>query len=270
MNLQLGHKIRDLRRERSISQEVLANHLGVTFQAVSKWENELAMPDVALIPAIAAFFGVSTDELFNYNLYEIEQKIDAIVEEYSRHFNTDRARAEQILREGLLKYPGNDVLLNCLVGTLPLPEQSEEVIALCKQLIENSRFDEVKYDACRILAEAYASRGEYESARMALERIPEIYFSKLSAAALILPGEEGFAAARKHKWIAFEDLLRMMGRIVEALEAAGQYREALEECDRAQKLLQAMENESCFRAYAEVFETHAKRLREQVEARPKA
>ncbi len=269
MRVQLGRKIRDLRRERSISQEVLANHLCVTFQAVSKWENELAMPDVALIPAIAAFFGVSTDELFDYNLYEIEQKIDAIVEAYSRHYDTDRARAEQILREGLFKYPGNDVLLNCLVGTLPLPEQSEEVIALCKQLIENTRFDEVKYDACRILAEAYASRGEYALAQVTLERIPEIYFSKLSAMALILPGEEGYAAARKHKWIAFEDLLRMMGRIAEALEEAGQYREALEECDRAQKLLQIMENEPCIRAYAEAMETHAMRLREQVESHQK-
>ncbi len=40
MKIQLGSKIKMLRKERSISQEVLANHLGVSFQAVSKWENE--------------------------------------------------------------------------------------------------------------------------------------------------------------------------------------------------------------------------------------
>ena len=65
MTVQLGAKIRELRKKRGISQEVLAQYLGVTFQAVSKWENGTAMPDVPLIPALASFFGVSTDELFD-------------------------------------------------------------------------------------------------------------------------------------------------------------------------------------------------------------
>ncbi len=59
--IKIGEKIRFLRKQRNISQEVLANYLGVSFQAVSKWETESAMPDVTLIPAIASFFGVSTE-----------------------------------------------------------------------------------------------------------------------------------------------------------------------------------------------------------------
>lgn len=70
MSIRLGQKIKELRKARNISQEVLAQYLGVSFQAVSKWETETAMPDVALIPAIASFFGVSTDELFDYNRME--------------------------------------------------------------------------------------------------------------------------------------------------------------------------------------------------------
>ena len=62
MSIQMGAKIRSLRKARNLSQEVLAQYLGVSFQAVSKWENGDTMPDVALIPAIAGFFEVSTDE----------------------------------------------------------------------------------------------------------------------------------------------------------------------------------------------------------------
>ncbi len=267
MNIQLGQKIRTLRKQRNISQEMLAGHLGVTFQAVSRWENELAMPDVALIPAIASFFGVSTDELFDYNLYEIEQKIRAIVDEYSRFCDSDRARAEQILREGLLQYPGNDTLLNCLVGTLPVPERSEEVISLCRQLIDNTRYDDVKYDACRILAEAYASVGEISLARDAIEKIPEIYFSKLSVMAWILPAPEKWEAARKQKWIAFEDLLQMMGKIAECLEDEGKYAEALDECDRAARLLEVMQDQpwaGCWDNYIAAVEKQRTRLREHL------
>ncbi len=60
MNIRLGQKIKSLRKAKNISQEVLAQYLGVSFQAVSKWETETAMPDVTLIPAIASFFEVST------------------------------------------------------------------------------------------------------------------------------------------------------------------------------------------------------------------
>ena len=76
--LQLGEKIKSLRKQKNISQEVFANYLGVSFQAVSKWENGNTMPDVTMIPAIASFFGVSTDELFDFNRLEAEKQVEAI------------------------------------------------------------------------------------------------------------------------------------------------------------------------------------------------
>ena len=62
--MSLGKNIKKLRKESYLTQEELAEKLNVTFQAVSKWENEAGMPDISLIIPIARIFGVSTDELF--------------------------------------------------------------------------------------------------------------------------------------------------------------------------------------------------------------
>lgn len=65
MNTQtIGKNIRRLRMEQNITQSQLAQALGVAFQTVSKWETEATLPDTMLLPEIAAFFGVSIDELF--------------------------------------------------------------------------------------------------------------------------------------------------------------------------------------------------------------
>ena len=135
MNVQLGKKIKELRKSKNISQEVLAQYLGVSFQAVSKWENEAAMPDVAIIPAIAYFFGVSTDELFDYNRLEAEENIDNICHEAYKYRESDPAKSEAMLREGLKQYPGNEIILNNLLYTMKATERSEEIIAICKSLI---------------------------------------------------------------------------------------------------------------------------------------
>ena len=60
----LGERIADLRRERGITQENLAGTIGVSAQAISKWENNATMPDITLLPIIADTLGVTIDELF--------------------------------------------------------------------------------------------------------------------------------------------------------------------------------------------------------------
>ena len=62
-NETLGRRIARLRLEHSMTQERLAGELGVTPQAVSKWENDLSAPDISLLPALAKTFGVSVDQL---------------------------------------------------------------------------------------------------------------------------------------------------------------------------------------------------------------
>ena len=62
--MEIGNQIKAHRQRRGITQEALAAHLGVTAQAVSKWERGSATPDIALLPALSAYFGVTIDELF--------------------------------------------------------------------------------------------------------------------------------------------------------------------------------------------------------------
>lgn len=65
MDLNIGSVIKRLRMEHSVTQEELAGYLGISYQAISKWENETTMPDITLLPKLAAFFGIKIDELFS-------------------------------------------------------------------------------------------------------------------------------------------------------------------------------------------------------------
>ena len=60
----IGTTIAALRREKGLTQDALAAQLGVSAQAVSKWENGLSCPDILMLPEIAEYFGVSVDALF--------------------------------------------------------------------------------------------------------------------------------------------------------------------------------------------------------------
>lgn len=63
--MEIGNQIKALRLRRNLTQEALAQSLSVTPQAISKWERGVATPDIALLPQISAYFGVSIDELFS-------------------------------------------------------------------------------------------------------------------------------------------------------------------------------------------------------------
>ena len=66
-----GKKIRQLRFKAGLTQEQLAEKLGIGAQAVSKWENAVAMPDITLLPLLAEIFGVSIDDLFDLTVEQI-------------------------------------------------------------------------------------------------------------------------------------------------------------------------------------------------------
>ena len=65
MNQTLGKRIGALRREKGLKQDELAEKLGISPQAVSKWETDQTCPDISLLPSLAKILGVSVDELLS-------------------------------------------------------------------------------------------------------------------------------------------------------------------------------------------------------------
>ena len=123
MQLNIGQKIRELRRRDGRTQEMLALVLGVTSQAVSRWEAGGSYPDMELIPSIANYFGVSIDELFG-NENDRESKVDALVGriyELNRQNNGVDVCVDECIsleREGLVEFPGNEKPSLCLASML--------------------------------------------------------------------------------------------------------------------------------------------------------
>ena len=73
MNIYISENIKRLRQEKRLTQEALANIIGISFQAVSKWECGDAYPDITLLPVIANYFQVTIDELLGNDKIKIEE-----------------------------------------------------------------------------------------------------------------------------------------------------------------------------------------------------
>ena len=78
MTLLIGENIKRLRRERNLTQEEMAAHLGISFQSISKWERGDGYPDIAMLPTLANYFGVSVDELLGISVIEKNDKYNEI------------------------------------------------------------------------------------------------------------------------------------------------------------------------------------------------
>ena len=141
--MNIGNKIKELRKSRGITQEQLAESIGVSFQAVSKWENGIALPDITLAPILASYFGVSMDTLFDFSLAEIENEARSIARKSVRYREENPEEGRKIIEEGLKKYPDNDTLLNNLLYLLKDPD---ETVSIASALAEknNQRRGEIR------------------------------------------------------------------------------------------------------------------------------
>ena len=206
MKLTLGEKIKELRKRDGRKQEDLAGALGVSNQAVSRWEKDGSYPDMEMIPAIANYFGISIDELFGYE-NDRERKIDTIIEKINSFSIKSRGDDEwvdeclAILREGLAEFPQNERLLITLADTLSeagwrrhkewlyydddgfiqhsydihkTNEYWGESIKLCEYIVNNSTDNSTVTKAIRILVLLYRNIGENEKAILFAQKMPEL------------------------------------------------------------------------------------------------
>ncbi len=123
MQIDLGSKIRELRRRDKRTQEMLAEALGVTSQAVSRWEAGGSYPDMNLIPALANYFGVTIDELFGYE-GNLERRIDEKVAKIQALLSLNKGvdvnidQCIALARDAMIEYPGQEKLMLCLAQVL--------------------------------------------------------------------------------------------------------------------------------------------------------
>ncbi len=222
MQLNLGEKIRELRHRDSRTQEDLANALGITSQAVSRWESGGSYPDMEMIPSIANFFGITIDELFGYQS-DRDQKIDAIlakVDAFGIKARGDDAWVDDclaILREGLAEFPQNERLLITLADTLSEagwrrhgewiyyddegymqhgydrhkknPYWTESV-KLCETLLQTAHDPQNVTKALSILVLLYRNFGENEKAAAYARRMPELKYCRELQLAASADGKE--------------------------------------------------------------------------------
>lgn len=148
--INIGRKIVAKRHEKSITQDDLAAHIGVSKAAVSKWETGQSYPDIMLIPQLATFFNISIDELMDYSPQLETQDIRKLYQRMATAFATQPFdQVMQECQEVIKKYYSCFPLLLQMTQLLinhhmltPSREQQEEIlhqtIDLCNRIIEHS------------------------------------------------------------------------------------------------------------------------------------
>lgn len=168
MNINLGEKLKGLRKEKNVSQEKLAKYLNVSFQAVSKWENASTYPDIELLPELARFFGITVDELLG------AEKIDEkkLYEEYEAraaeiYRNGDIAKALPIWQEAYHKLPNNIEVKEMLMSMyfdIDKVRYQKEIVELGTEIYNSAGTSYYRGQAIWQIARTYAACGNKEMA----------------------------------------------------------------------------------------------------------
>ena len=130
----LPANLKKYRIQKDLTQEEVAEFLGITAQSVSKWERGESYPDITLLPALANIFETSVDLLLGMDTIRAEQtrlEIHKKAIGYQRSGNYDMA--EKTYREALLIYPNKPGMILGLASTLALKGETEEAIELMER-----------------------------------------------------------------------------------------------------------------------------------------
>lgn len=112
MTIYFGENLKKFRKAKELTQETLADFLGVSFQAVSKWERNESYPDITMLPIIASFFGVTVDSLLGTDMIENNKRIEEYNETYSRLINEEKyEELRAVMKKAVREFPGDFNLL---------------------------------------------------------------------------------------------------------------------------------------------------------------
>lgn len=186
----LGENLKGLRKKKGLTQEQLADVLGVSPQAVSRWESEATYPDIAMLPAIANYFDVTLDDLIGMDKIKDESNIDEIFKEYKINFSQGRVDKNiELLGEALKRYPKNEQLLFSYAASLAscmekdgrelteeeIRQNTLEAIKVGERLLESCNDLNLKIGTIKELSFYYDKVGEKEKAIGLAESLPGIW-----------------------------------------------------------------------------------------------
>ena len=237
--MDIGAKIKSLRKEKRVTQEALAEYLHISSQAVSKWETGASSPDIDMLPKLAIFFGTSLDHLLDFDQSRVDAAVEALIEESGRG-GKDPARSEAFLRKALEKYPNNDLLLTCILEDMQEQNadrsRNAEILEIGEQILACTRDDALKIE--QAMAESY------------LKKIPALHFMYYEIAAAIKSGPARMEEIRKAEDLCIDKLICMLWMRRE--EANAQEQAAIDR--QAHEMLDFFKGCPMYREIAEIME----------------
>ena len=269
MQKHMGQIIRRLRREKNLTQNELAELLGVTNQAISKWENQQGNPDISQIVPLATVLGVNTDVLFglsgataNDEAMEIIVRADSV---WTYGEPESYLEAYDILIEGLKKFPNNLMLTyRCMQrgASLSLSENDKQYLgdraeAILSQSIKQAHFimENAKnisdiLTARQTLVFLYAANRNFELAMREAHQFPvRTDFTLYSTMAIVDEYMGNHAHAVTHlcsdidySLQALEDHTARLGKVY---YKSGKYQEAIEVYTAFFDILKAIFQDEC-------------------------
>lgn len=169
----LAENLKKYRIMKDLTQEDVADFLGITSQSVSKWERGECYPDITFLPALANIFETSVDLLIGMDVIRAEKTIDNIhstATNFQRH--GDYASAEKIYRDALLIYPNNPEMILGLGGTLALKGKSEEAVGLIEKGLPLSANEKQKSTMRATLCFLYLKCGNMDKSNKLASELP--------------------------------------------------------------------------------------------------
>ena len=194
----MKEKLRSLRQQKNITQEALANHLGITSQSVGKWERGEGFPDITLLPKIAFYFDVTVDELLCVDQGRIEETIC----EYQRQSkicqqNGDNGKNLELWEKAYAEFPNDCRVIEELMFAInrdavyPCPkDKAERIIALGEELLQKSTDIKQRENAVQCLCYTYDNIDKEKALHYA-DMSGSFHVTRENLRSTVLDGEEG-------------------------------------------------------------------------------
>jgi len=205
MQLNISENLKRLRKLRGITQEDLAEFIGVSFQAISKWERGDGYPDITSLPVLANYFGVSVDELIGMNEINGAQEKAKINEQVGQLVSAGKIReAVQCLREAVKCFPNDYALLAdlaCYLDRLGDTDEERrqnwaESIAISERILRFCTDSEIRSNVQCNICFALWRAGEEEQAMERARKLPNLYKTRELTLNGFLRGEERVTACQ--------------------------------------------------------------------------